>query len=138
MRALRGMNTWISSENYYVKLSRTSPYTLYLTDCSNDYVVHRSGCIDAGFAWHSSCCTLAYALISIYHGCPLIVPQAMMAKKTDPSPVVAKRLNCYLLDQLEAVFLNFINEGFDGSEHLGSEGFGLDTVINLCRQTQEN
>jgi len=47
-------------------------------------------------------------------------------------------LTPYFLDQLEAVFLNFINEGFDGSEHLGSEGFGLDTVINLCSQTHED
>ena len=48
------------------------------------------------------------------------------------------RKNTQLLDQPEAVFLNLIDKGFAGIEHVGAEGFGLDTVVNLCSQTHEN
>jgi hypothetical protein len=43
-----------------------------------------------------------------------------------------------LLNQLDAVFLDLIDEGFVGSEHLGAERFGLDTVVNLGRQAHES
>jgi hypothetical protein len=46
---------------------------------------------------------------------------------------------CFIISyQLEAVFLNLIDKGFVGSEHVGAEGLGLDTVVNLCSETHEN
>ena len=48
------------------------------------------------------------------------------------------RHNTQLLDQLEAVFLNLVYDGFDGGKHLGAKGFGLDTIVNLCCHAHEN